>query len=47
LKPHVSSVNTQFSNPDKRILKVPKFKTREISFVSKCRFDGSFMHVAP
>jgi hypothetical protein len=40
-------VNTWSSNPIKRILTVPKFKTREISFVSKLRFDGSFMHVAP
>jgi hypothetical protein len=47
LKPHVSSVNTRSSNPIKRILTVPKFKTREILFVSKRRFDGSFMHVAP
>jgi hypothetical protein len=36
LKPRVSSVNTRSSNPIKRILTVPKFKTREISFVSKC-----------
>jgi hypothetical protein len=47
LKPHVSSVNTRSSNPIKRILTVPKFKTRKILFVSKRRFDGSFMHVAP
>jgi hypothetical protein len=47
LKPPISSVNTRSSNPNKRILTVPKFKTREISFVSKNCFYGSFMYVTP
>jgi hypothetical protein len=33
--------------PKKRYLKVPKFKTKTHSYVSKRRFNGSFMYVAP
>jgi hypothetical protein len=43
----VSCMNTRSSNPNKRILTVPKFKTREISFLSKHHLYGSFIYVAP
>jgi hypothetical protein len=47
LQPYTSCVNTRHSDAKKRYLKVPKFKTKTHSYVSKRRFDGSFMYVAP
>jgi hypothetical protein len=41
------AVNTRSSNQNKRIIRVPKLRTRKHSFVSKRSSDGSFMYVAP
>jgi hypothetical protein len=47
LKPYTSYANTRSADQNKRLLAVPAFKSRKFSYVSKRRFDHSFMFCGP
>jgi len=47
LKPYTSYANTRSADQTKRLLAVPAFKSRKFSYVSKRRFDHSFMFCGP
>ena len=47
IKLYSSYANTRNADHNKRLLSVPAFKSRKFSYVSKRRFDHSFMFCAP